>query len=218
MQPRSDEHLGDLVRERDVLDLLRSRQGTDAEGLTVCWLPISASSKPTCSRRPTAAAPPRACGPKRKPTRCPTAAAWPSVYFWMAAAPRTGAPDRYYVALNLSGYRSVPPTGPFWDPVKKQVLERGKWPKGKPGQPLRHGVPHRRLLRGGSGLLSPLRPRAGQRPSAVADRTAAPHLDRLAHHRELPRRVSIAVDLGRLSWRLTLRSRSSRFRSGCGPP
>lgn len=62
----------------------------------------------------------------------PVGAAWPSAYFWMAAAPRTGAPDRYYVALNLSGYRNVPPTGPFWDPVKKQTLELGKWPKGKP--------------------------------------------------------------------------------------
>jgi hypothetical protein len=63
----------------------------------------------------------------------PDGAAWPNAYFSMAAAPRTGAPDHYYVALNLSGYRSVPPTGPFWDPVKKQVLELGKWPKGKPG-------------------------------------------------------------------------------------
>jgi hypothetical protein len=61
----------------------------------------------------------------------PDGAAWPNAYFWMAAAPRIGAPDRYYVALNLSGYRSVPPTGPFWDPVKKQTLEFVKWPKGK---------------------------------------------------------------------------------------
>jgi len=59
-------------------------------------------------------------------------ALWPNAYFWMAAAPRCGAPDRYYVALNLSGYRSVPPTGAFWDPEKKQTLELGKWPKGKP--------------------------------------------------------------------------------------
>jgi hypothetical protein len=62
----------------------------------------------------------------------PDAAAWPNAYFWMAAAQRTGAPDRYYVTLNLSGYRNVPPTGPFWDPVKKATLELGKWPKGKP--------------------------------------------------------------------------------------
>jgi hypothetical protein len=62
----------------------------------------------------------------------PEATAWPSVYFWMAAAPRIGTPGRYYVALNLSGYRSVPPTGPFWDPVTKQRLDFAKWPKGKP--------------------------------------------------------------------------------------
>jgi len=62
----------------------------------------------------------------------PDGAAWPNAYLWMAAAPRTGAPDRYYVALNLSGYRNVPPTGPFWDPLKKQTLELSKWPKGKP--------------------------------------------------------------------------------------
>lgn len=61
----------------------------------------------------------------------PDSAAWPNVCFWMAAAPRPGAPDRYYVTLNLSGYRNVPPTGPFWDPVKKQTLELAKWPKGK---------------------------------------------------------------------------------------
>jgi len=62
----------------------------------------------------------------------PDDAAWPNVYLWMTAAPRTGAPDRFYVALDLAGYRKVPPTGPFWDPVKKQTLELGRWPKGKP--------------------------------------------------------------------------------------
>ena len=50
-------------------------------------------------------------------------AAWPNAYFWMAAASRHGAPDRYYVALKSARYNAVPPTGPFWDPVKKQPLE-----------------------------------------------------------------------------------------------
>jgi len=63
-------------------------------------------------------------------------AVWPNAYFWMASAPRDGAPDRYCVGLNMSGYRSVSPTGAFWDPVKKQTLELGKWPKGKPGSRL----------------------------------------------------------------------------------
>lgn len=63
----------------------------------------------------------------------PEKLAWPDVILWIAAAPRSGAPDRYYFALNLSGYRNVPPTGPVWDPVKKETLELAKWPKGKPG-------------------------------------------------------------------------------------
>ena len=60
-------------------------------------------------------------------------AKWPNAYFWMAAARRPGAPDRCYVALNLRGYNAAPPTGPFWDPLKKQPLEITKWPKGKSG-------------------------------------------------------------------------------------
>lgn len=63
----------------------------------------------------------------------PEGVAWPNTFFWMAAAKRDGAPNRYYVALNLEGYRSAPPTGAFWDPVNKRPLEIGKWPKGKPG-------------------------------------------------------------------------------------
>lgn len=60
-------------------------------------------------------------------------ATWPKVFFWMAAAPRANAPDRFYVALDAAGYRSVPPTGTFWDPAAKATLEFGKRPKGKSG-------------------------------------------------------------------------------------
>jgi hypothetical protein len=63
----------------------------------------------------------------------PDGAAWPKAFFWMAAAPRPNAPDRFYVALDMSGYRSVPPTGTFWDPATKAMLDFGKRPKGKPG-------------------------------------------------------------------------------------
>lgn len=63
----------------------------------------------------------------------PDGAAWPRVFFWMAAAPRDNAPDRFYVALDAEGYRSVPPTGTFWDPDKRAILEFAKRPKGKPG-------------------------------------------------------------------------------------
>jgi hypothetical protein len=51
----------------------------------------------------------------------------------MSAAPRTGAPDRYYVELDLSGYRSNAPTGAFWDPVAKNPLAFSRWPKGRAG-------------------------------------------------------------------------------------
>ena len=63
----------------------------------------------------------------------PDRAAWPNVHLWMAAASRGEAPNRYYVALNLSDYRTVPPTGTFWDPVKKATLEFAKRPKGRVG-------------------------------------------------------------------------------------
>jgi hypothetical protein len=63
----------------------------------------------------------------------PEGAAWPNAYFWMAAAPRTNAPDRFCVALDLTGYRSASPTGAFWDPEKKAPLDFAKWPKGKSG-------------------------------------------------------------------------------------
>lgn len=62
----------------------------------------------------------------------PEAAAWPHVYFWMAAAKRLGAPDRYHVALDVKGYRAASPTGCFWDPLTKSTLDLSKWPKGKP--------------------------------------------------------------------------------------
>lgn len=57
--------------------------------------------------------------------------AWPTRIIWMAAATRPNAPDRYYIQLDLSSYRSVPPTGTFWDPSTKAMLE-DKRPKGRP--------------------------------------------------------------------------------------
>ena len=56
---------------------------------------------------------------------------WPTRVFWMAAAARVNAPARFYVLLDLSGYKSVPPTGTFWDPTTKSPLEFSKRPKGK---------------------------------------------------------------------------------------
>jgi hypothetical protein len=56
---------------------------------------------------------------------------WPTRIFWIAAAPRTNSPQRFYLCLDLAGYRSVPPTGTFWDPATKASLEVAKRPKGK---------------------------------------------------------------------------------------
>jgi hypothetical protein len=62
----------------------------------------------------------------------PPALAWPTRIFWLAAAPRPNAPERFYIQLDLSGYRTVAPTGIFWDPGTMSVLDLAKRPKGKP--------------------------------------------------------------------------------------
>ncbi len=62
----------------------------------------------------------------------PEGAAWPRKFFWLAAAPRENAPERFYVALDAAGYRLNSPTGTFWDPANKTLLDFGKFPKGKP--------------------------------------------------------------------------------------
>jgi hypothetical protein len=58
--------------------------------------------------------------------------AWPLVIFWIAAARRDNSPDCFFVRLDAAGYRSVPPTGTFWDPATKGTLEFAMRPKGKP--------------------------------------------------------------------------------------
>ena len=62
----------------------------------------------------------------------PEEVVWPKVIFWIAAGPRPNSPERFYIALDAAGYRSVPPTGTFWDPNTKTTLEFEKRPKGKP--------------------------------------------------------------------------------------
>jgi hypothetical protein len=59
--------------------------------------------------------------------------AWPKVVLWIGASPRPNGADRFYVLLDAAGYRSVSPTGTFWDLSTKSVLELPKRPKGKPG-------------------------------------------------------------------------------------
>ena len=56
---------------------------------------------------------------------------WPQVILWVRAAPREGAADRYYIALNLDGYRTAAPTGTFWNSETKTMLDFANRPKGK---------------------------------------------------------------------------------------
>ena len=62
----------------------------------------------------------------------PAEMTWPQTILWIAAAEREGAPDRFYVSLDLAGYRSAAPTGTFWDPATKFMLDSAKRPKGRP--------------------------------------------------------------------------------------
>jgi hypothetical protein len=63
----------------------------------------------------------------------PHGAVWPNVILWIAAPERASAPTRFYLALDAAGYRAASPTGTFWNPDTKAVLEVPKRPKGKPG-------------------------------------------------------------------------------------
>lgn len=58
---------------------------------------------------------------------------WPVRILWIRAAPRDKAPDRYYLQMDLSGYRGDAPTGTFWNPKTKTTLEFALRPKGKLG-------------------------------------------------------------------------------------
>jgi hypothetical protein len=63
----------------------------------------------------------------------PANLAWPNTILWIRAAQRPNAPERYYFTLNCAGYRAESPTGTFWDPIEKYILDVKKRPKGKPG-------------------------------------------------------------------------------------
>lgn len=66
------------------------------------------------------------------PSLLPEGLVWPKVALWIAAAPRPSAPERFYVLVDMSGYRGAAPTGTFWDPATKATMEFGKRPKGRP--------------------------------------------------------------------------------------
>ncbi len=84
---------------------------------------------------------------------------WPNRILWIAAAPRPGAPDRFYILLDVAGYRSASPTGTFWDPGAKRMLDLSKRPKGRQGSRFamvfRKDWPTPAEQRGGSAFYHP---------------------------------------------------------------
>ncbi len=67
---------------------------------------------------------------RAEPALVPASLAWPLVIFWVAAAPRPNAPDRFYVKLDCAHYPSQAQTGNFWDPMTAGMLAGEKRPKG----------------------------------------------------------------------------------------
>jgi hypothetical protein len=59
------------------------------------------------------------------------AVAWPTVYVSVAAAPRSGAPERYQLRCDFTNYPADAPTAAPWDPDKNSVLSAEKRPKGE---------------------------------------------------------------------------------------
>ncbi len=57
--------------------------------------------------------------------------AWPHVVIWVAAAQRSGSPDRFHLLLDCQGYPTQGPTGSFWDSNTKGLLVASDWPKGQ---------------------------------------------------------------------------------------
>lgn len=57
--------------------------------------------------------------------------AWPIRILWIRPAARMEAPNCFYMRLNLEGYRTVSPTGTFWDLATGEALEAAKRPKGR---------------------------------------------------------------------------------------
>jgi hypothetical protein len=56
---------------------------------------------------------------------------WPWVLVWITAAPRPGAPDRFYLRLRCAGYPGRGPAGALWNPNTNFPLDPAAWPKGR---------------------------------------------------------------------------------------
>lgn len=60
-------------------------------------------------------------------------ASWPFIYTWVTAARREKGPVRWLVRWDVSGYNAQRATGAFWNPERKDFLDRGAWPKSLSG-------------------------------------------------------------------------------------
>lgn len=58
------------------------------------------------------------------------AVSWPTVTLSIAAAPRKGAPDRFWLRCDFTNYPSDGPTATPWDPKTDAQLADGQRPKG----------------------------------------------------------------------------------------
>lgn len=55
---------------------------------------------------------------------------WPLVTMWVQAAPKPGAPDKFYFRFDLNGYSATAPTACPWEPSGNTRLNNAMWPKG----------------------------------------------------------------------------------------
>lgn len=55
---------------------------------------------------------------------------WPTVIISIAAAPRDGAPDRFWLRCDLTNYPADSPTATPWDPDTNAQLAADRRPKG----------------------------------------------------------------------------------------
>ena len=195
----------DLVKERD------------AKRLNECCLPISACSKPTCSRAEYRNGVDEGlvgASRSRRPARQRARGRTPISGWRQRRVP--GRPTVTTSRLNLSGYSTVPPTGAVLGPGQEANARTRQVAEGEAEQPVRAGIPNGRFHVRRPGFLSPVRPRASFRSSRMAEPSSRTDLDRVAHHRRLPRRISILAEHAEITLGSDPCDTTSRFRSGFG--
>jgi len=135
------------------------------------------------------------------PESLPVQPSWPIRAFWLSAAARPNCPTRFYLQLDLTGYRSAAPTGTFWDPATKAILELSKRPKGRPDS--RVARVFRTDWNAGTAFYHPYDRVAATGHPRLAYTRPTPGLEQQSHDRGLSDRVSFAPQQRGLHWHLT---------------